>query len=95
MPEFVLKNLDQKLSCGHVVAMQVIYPATSAPEDVLAAKNAEDEVQWSFLDLSIKGHYSHHFTKYLKDRDVYPEMNEEDLHYLKENHPDFIGVCCE
>ena len=56
------------------------------------AKNAEDEVQWSFLDLSIKGHYSHHFTKYLKDRDVYPEMNEEDLHYLKDNHPDFIGV---
>lgn len=77
---------------GHVVAMQVIYPATSAPEDVLAAKNAEDEVQWSFLDLSIKGHYSYHFTKYLKDRDVYPEMNEVDLHYLKENHPDFIGV---
>ena len=77
---------------GHVVAMQVIYPSSSAPQDILAANNAQDEVQWSFLDLSIKGEYSYHFETYLKERDIYPEINKEDKHYLIENSPDFIGV---
>ena len=40
---------------GHVVAMQTVYPATSDPLDVQAAMNAQDELMWSFLDLSIKG----------------------------------------
>ncbi|WP_455678099.1 glycoside hydrolase family 1 protein [Sharpea azabuensis] len=44
---------------GHVVAMQSVYPATSDPLDVQAAMNAQDELMWSFLDLSIKGSYSH------------------------------------
>lgn len=77
---------------GHVVAMQVVYPATSAPEDVVAAQNAQDEIQWSFLDLSIKGKYSYHFTHYLKNHDIYPHMLEEDLPYMSNNHPDFLGV---
>lgn len=76
---------------GHVVAMQTVYPATSDPLDVQAAMNAQDELMWSFLDLSIKGSYSHHFTSYLKKHDWYPEMLEEDQKYLRE-HPDFIGV---
>ena len=77
---------------GHVVAMQVIYPATSLPEDILAAQNAQDELQWSFLDLSIKGKYSDHFKTFLIARDVYPKISADDEHYLVENHPDFIGV---
>lgn len=77
---------------GHVVAMQVIYPASSAPEDILAAENALDEVQWSFLDLSVKGEYSPHFTAYLKEAGIYPEMQEADEGMLKQAHPDFIGV---
>lgn len=76
---------------GHVVAMQVIYPETSSPLDVLAAKNAQDETQWSFLDLSIKGKYSNHFETYLKDNDIYPDMLDKDKYYLIEK-PDFIGV---
>jgi 6-phospho-beta-glucosidase len=71
--------------------MQTVYPATSDPLDVQAAMNAQDELMWSFLDLSIKGSYSHHFTHYLKQHGWYPEMREEDRRYLK-NHPDFIGV---
>lgn len=77
---------------GHVVAMQVVYPATSAPEDALAAQNAQEEMQWSFLDLSIRGEYSNHFKFYLNSRDIYPIMDDEDVHYLKENCPDFIGA---
>ena len=76
---------------GHVVAMQSVYPATSDPLDVQAAMNAQDELMWSFLDLSIQGSYSHHFTSYLKKHGWYPEMLEEDQKYLRE-HPDFIGV---
>lgn len=76
---------------GHVVAMQVVYPETSSPLDVLAAENAQDETQWSFLDLSINGKYSHHFESYLKDNDIYPVILDKDKCYLKER-PDFIGV---
>lgn len=86
------KELVPDGQIGHVVAMQVIYPATSSPEDVLAAQNAQDELQWSFLDLSIKGHYSPHFQAYLKQYDIYPEILIEDEHYLTSYHPDFIGV---
>lgn len=93
------RNLIPDGQIGHVVAMQVIYSETSSPKDVLAALNAQDELQWSFLDLSIKGKYSHHFQSYLKQKKIYPQMNQRDLHYLAENKPDFIGVnyyasCC-
>ena len=93
------KELIPDGQIGHVVAMQEIYPETSSPQDVLAALNAQDELQWSFLDLSINGQYSYHFQSYLKQKYIYPQMNQDDLHYLTENKPDFIGInyyasCC-
>lgn len=76
---------------GHVVAMQVIYPATSHPLDIQAAQNAQDQIQWSFLDFSIRGQYSSHFTTFLKKQNLYPIMELEDQQYFN-NKPDFIGV---
>lgn len=71
--------------------MQVIYPATSHPLDIQAAQNAQDQIQWSFLDFSIRGQYSSHFTTFLKKQNLYPIMELEDQQYFN-NKPDFIGV---
>ena len=77
---------------GPVCSMQVIYPQSPAPEDILAAKDAEDLLQNMFLDMSVHGEYPLRIQNYLKDKGYYPMTMEEDKEVLKATKPDFIGI---
>lgn len=77
---------------GPVVSMQVIYPETSDPKDILAAKNAEDFLQNMFLDMSVYGRYPLNVTNYLKEKDIDLGIQDSDVSLLKNNKPDMIGI---
>ncbi|GIO35944.1 6-phospho-beta-glucosidase [Paenibacillus antibioticophila] len=67
-------------------------PASSKPEDVLAAAEYNEIAGYYLLDLQCKGIFSPIYTKYLKDRGAFPEIDAEDLNKMRLHPPDFIGV---
>lgn len=88
----LLKKIDPEAMIGPVCAIQVVYPLTSKPEDVEAAWQAEELMEFYMLDMSVRGEYSPFITSYLKDHDYYPETDREDVSVLKDSSPDFIGI---
>lgn len=87
-----IREIIPEALVGPVCSMQVIYPRTSAPEDIIAANDAEDMLQNIFLDMSVKGKYPKRCENYLKLKNYYPETMEEDKELLEKYVPDFIGV---
>lgn len=68
-----------------------IYPASSSPEDTLAAMDFDQLRNRLFLDTAVFGKYPEALWAEWKDRGVQPEVMEEDWKDLLEAHPDFIA----
>ncbi len=68
-----------------------IYPATSSPEDNLAAMDFDQLRNRLFLDTAVFGEYPEALMNWWKDRGVAPDISEEDAEILKNGHPDFIA----
>lgn len=51
----LLRQIDPAAQVGPVCAIQVVYPHSSRAEDVLAAENAEELMEFYLLDLSVRG----------------------------------------
>lgn len=77
---------------GPVCSMQVVYPETPAPADILASKNAEDFLQNCFLDMSVLGRYPKSYQHYLTKKGWFPETKPDDDEILRQNKPDLIGI---
>jgi 6-phospho-beta-glucosidase len=88
----LLRGIDPEALIGPVCAIQVVYPQTSKTEDILAAANAEELMEFYLLDMSVRGEYSPYVETYLKTRGLYPHREPEDMVVLKSSQPDFIGV---
>ena len=88
----LLREIDPSAKIGPVNSIQVVYPLTSKPEDVLAAQEAEEMMEFYLLDMSVYGQYSPFVTTWLKKHDLYPETHPEDDAILHSSTPDFIGV---
>lgn len=77
---------------GPSFAYSPAYAATSMPEDVLAAENAEEFASYWWLDVYAWGEYPKTTWIYLEQKGMAPETIESDYQLLKEGRPDFIGV---
>lgn len=88
----LLRRIDPAAQIGPVCAIQVVYPQTSKSEDVLAAHNAEEMMEFYLLDMSVRGEYPPFFSNYLKSHGLYPPTEEQDAAILKASKPDFIGI---
>lgn len=88
----LLRTIDKEAQIGPVCSIQVVYPHTSKPEDVLAAQHAEELMEFYLLDMSVYGEYSPYMKWYLQSHGLYPDTQKEDENVLKNNKPDFIGV---
>lgn len=89
---YMLKQIDSEAQIGPVCAIQVVYPETCKSEDVLAAKNAEELLEFYMLDMSVRGEYPPFVKSYLSSHDLYPQTEPEDYEILKSSKPDFIGI---
>lgn len=88
----LLHSIDPEAKIGPVCAIQVTYPLSSSPADVMAALNAEEMEQFYMLDMSVRGSYSPYAASYLKREGLYPEVEPEDDAVLHGSTPDFIGI---
>lgn len=88
----LLHSIDPEAKIGPVCAIQVTYPLSSSPADVMAALNAEEMEQFYMLDMSVRGSYSPYAASYLKREGLYPAVEPEDDAVLHGSTPDFIGI---
>ncbi|WP_342417325.1 glycoside hydrolase family 1 protein [Paenibacillus sp. FSL R10-2782] len=69
----------------------VIYPASSKPEDMLAADNYAAIRNWLYLDMAVFGRYNHIAWSYLIEKGYEPVIEEGDMDILAKGNPDFIA----
>lgn len=88
----LLREIDPTAQIGPVCAIQVVYPYSTRPEDVMAAENAMELMEFYLLDMSVFGEYPPYVRHYLQEHGLYPATKPEDVAELKKAKPDFIGV---
>lgn len=77
---------------GPAVSSTCTYPETNKPEDVWAAK-MNDWLKTDYcLDVHCFGEYPGYYMRYLKERNIVPEMQEGDTDILKSAVNDFIAL---
>ncbi|URJ46180.1 glycoside hydrolase family 1 protein [Paenibacillus polymyxa] len=69
----------------------VIYPASSKPEDTLAADNYAAIRNWLYLDMAVFGRYNHIAWSFLVEKGYEPVIEEGDMDILAKGNPDFIA----
>lgn len=69
-----------------------VYPATSDPQDVLAAINANQFNNDWWMDVYCRGTYPVKIMKTLQSLDIAPTVTAADDQLLRSAHPDFIGL---
>lgn len=88
--EFRKLSLDSKI--GIVLNLTPAYPRSYNRKDIEAARYADLFATKSFLDPSVLGVYPKELVKILKEHDLYPQIEENDLEIIKNNTIDFLGV---
>lgn len=76
---------------GPAPNISYIYPASSKPEDLLAAHNFNSLRNWLYLDIAVFGRYNPIAWSYLEEKGCTPEIQEGDMDILKNANPDFIA----
>ena len=76
---------------GPAVSSTCTYPLTNKPEDVWAARMNDYMKTVYCLDMHYYGEYSGIYMRYLKERDIVPQMQEGDREILKYGRPDYIA----
>lgn len=76
---------------GPAPNITAIYPASSKPEDVLAAHNWSSIRNWLYLDMAVFGRYNSVAWSFMEEKGYTPTILEGDMEILKDAKPDFIA----
>lgn len=85
------RELCPHAKIGPAFAYLPSYPATSKPEDVLAAREADNLFNHYLADVHVFGEYPRYYWNYLCEHDWQPIIKEEDMELIKANRPDFLA----
>ncbi|MGT2756989.1 glycoside hydrolase family 1 protein [Streptococcus ovuberis] len=77
---------------GIVLNLTPAYPRSQHPADLKAARIAELFQAKSFLDPSVKGEYPAELVSIIKEHDLLPTYQSEDLDIIRQNTVDYLGV---
>jgi 6-phospho-beta-glucosidase len=87
----VCQQTVPKAKIGPAPNISYIYPASSKPEDVLAAQNFNSIRNWLYLDAAVYGRYNTTAWSYLKEKGYIPTVADDDMEILQKAKPDFIA----
>ncbi|ETY75705.1 6-phospho-beta-glucosidase [Lactiplantibacillus fabifermentans T30PCM01] len=76
---------------GGMVAATPVYPATSKPNDVLAAQQIDQFLYQNLNEAFVQGHYDHQVLTYIKDHDIDYDHQAGDDEILAGMHADFLS----
>ena len=77
---------------GPAIGLSPNYPKTCHPEDIQAARNANDFRSYLFTDLYVHGTYRPNIWRYMKENGVAPTIEKGDMELLQSAKPDFLGI---
>ena len=77
---------------GIVLNLTPAYPRSDSPEDIAAAKFAEDYKNNSFLDPAVHGTFTESLVNQLEKDGVLWTSTPEELKIIKNNTVDFLGI---
>ncbi|AXK51680.1 glycoside hydrolase family 1 protein [Spiroplasma alleghenense] len=76
---------------GPAPNISAIYPASSKPEDQIAAMNMSCLRNWLYLDAAVRGIYNPTVIAWLKKNNAMFDIKPGDMDILKSGKPDFIA----
>jgi len=76
---------------GPAPNITTIYPATSKPEDILAASSWSAIRNWLYLDVAVFGRYNTVAWSFLEEKGYTPTIEAGDMDILSGTKPDFIA----
>lgn len=89
----IYRELKQDGKIGIILNLTPSYPRSSeSQEDIKAAHIADLFFNRSFLDPSVKGEFPSDLVQILKENDVLPDYESQDLDVIKQNTVDYLGV---
>ncbi|MEK3854151.1 glycoside hydrolase family 1 protein [Cytobacillus sp. FSL H8-0458] len=88
----IFKKLNVKGKIGIILNLTPSYPRSENLEDVQAAHVADLFFNRSFLDPVTKGEYPKELIGILKERELLPAVEPEDLQVIRQNRIDILGV---
>ncbi len=77
---------------GPAIGIAPNYPKTCKPEDIQAAREANDFLTHLFTDLYVHGKYRENIWRYLEERGLTPTIEAGDMEIIRTAKPDFLGV---
>ncbi|MDO3408506.1 6-phospho-beta-glucosidase [Saccharibacillus sp. CPCC 101409] len=84
------RSIDPASKIGCMLARMIHYPATSDPDDVLAAQ-LENQLNLLHTDVQVRGAYPAIAKRYFADHHIKLKMEAGDEEILRENTVDFIS----
>jgi len=85
-------ELNQGGEIGIILNLTPSYPRSESEGDVKASQIADLLFNRSFLDPSVHGTYPEELIELLREHDLLPETDKQDLEQIKNNTVDFLGV---
>lgn len=77
---------------GPAVSSTCTYPLTNQPMDVWAARMNDNFKTNYCLEMHMNGEYQGYYMRYLKERNIVPQMPKEDQEILKKAKIDYIAL---
>ena len=77
---------------GPAVSSTCTYPLTNQPMDVWAARMNDNFKTNYCLEMHMNGEYPGYYMRYLKERNIVPQMPKEDQEILKKAKIDYIAL---
>lgn len=86
----IAHEINPEFKVGCMVLAMPTYPISSDPEDVLAAKDAEN-TNYAFTDIHVRGQYPGHLLRFFAENDIHINFEAGDADLLKNHTVDFIS----
>lgn len=86
---YLHENSDAKM--GGMLAYSEVYPATSKPEDILAARKWDEFINYNLLDAYAKGQYSNEVLTYIKNKQIDWQATDEELAAIANHYNDYLS----
>ncbi|WHY66646.1 glycoside hydrolase family 1 protein [Neobacillus sp. SuZ13] len=77
---------------GPAIGLAPNYPASCKPEDIMAARVANDFRTYLFLDLYLYGEYRENIWRYMLENECEPTILPGDMELLKSAKSDLLGI---
>lgn len=76
---------------GGMLAYSEVYPATSKPEDILAARKWDEFINYTLLDAYTKGEYSHEMMQFVENKRIEMGIEVGELEDISRQKNDFLS----